>query len=599
MRKIALWMILSVAGLSVGGVGCAGGEFEPVQHANDGENDNQTDDQNDDNDQNDGDACEDVDCSASEVCDPDGPECVDCLEESDCPGDEACETSDNVCVDCLSDQDCPGDLVCDVDANLCTGCEADADCPDEQVCEDGDCVDCTDEGDCSGDLICEANECVECAGDGDCADELICDDGECVECAADKDCDEGLVCDPVGPECVECLEDGDCFEDLVCDDTGPICVGCVDDGDCDDEWICDDDQTCVECLDDGDCDDGKCQPDNVCTPPCCEFEEGEEFFHDHDITFDAYEMVVDDSGTPMVGFVDREQDEIGVASRLGSTWQYDIAQSVDDGISNIPYMDIALDDAGHPHLAVVIHEDLTYHWRDSGGWNSELLDVYEDLGSFGRVGLAVDDDTTAHVVVNDSPEGEEFHYYWRETGGATGDEPIETVDDDSLLFVDVDVLSDQRPVFATGSFSSTDDSYVYERTPAGGWSTESLEDPESQNPMIAVDDNDKRWVSTQGEDGPLLWEETGSGWTSEEVDSEGSSPRLDLDADGDPHLVYQVYGDENRLFYSRKEDGDWEQYDVGDFGDYTHPKFAIDDWGNIHVAGRKHADHLIYFTNAY
>ena len=610
-------LIVGVGLLMVLGSGCAEGGIDAVNDMSGNETSNQSSDkgnQSDDNQKNQGDdnqngeaTCADVECGSGLICDPEDLECVECVDDGDCPSGDVCDEENRECVACLDDDDCPGDTVCDVEDLVCTGCIEDDDCGPDAVCDDDVCVSCIVDDDCASGLVCdeEANACVECTGDDHCDD--VCDVVEqvCVECISDADCDE--ACDVDEKVCVECVDDGHCAGDLVCDTTVPICVECVEDEHCSEELICDSEggQTCLECLDDGDCDEGECHPDyGACISPCCEFMT-ESFAVERSVSFAAFEVVVDDEGVPVVGFADSDADQVIVARREAGSWSYDVVATInsDNFITSTPNLSMDIDSHGQAHLVLSNRNKLHYFRPSFGGWTEEIIDEFDGVGFFNRVGMVVDGEDTVHIVTEDGPQDGEFHYYWEAADGSGGSDIINAGTGQALRFIDMAVLSDHRPVFATSNYGDVG-IFVYTRSSTGFWSAEPLGGETSNPPSIAIDEDDQMWVATSGDGHPVIWKKTSTGWEEEAVlegpNSTGLFPQVDLDENGKPLLIHHGYDDDwdGLLFYTRREAGEWVQYEVSDFDNPSYPRLAYDRQAQIpHIVARNQFDtRMEYYT---
>ena len=594
---------------------------------------------------------DDGDCSGSARCDVGEQVCVDCFDDNDCGGELTCDTAQNVCVGCVVDGDCGSEQVCDDET--CVGCVDDGDCgtgfecnlgsqscdmigecigddhcTSDDVCDTStyECVECLSDEECEDGLECDlgANECVmvgECVGDTDCAGDDICDTStyECVECLSDDECDDGLecdlgakecvmlgecvgdddcgddVCDPSTFECVECLGDGDCDGDWLCDEPAQMCVECLGDGDCDGSWVCHDLQLCVECLDDQDCPGGGlCHEDlTACSAPCCDFV-SQVAAPDSMANFGGYDVVVNDEGEPMVGIADRENNRVIIAEKSDSGWFTQVADSLDD-IDTISYLDIALDADGQPHMIMANQQELTHYWRESGAWQSELLDEL-DSGAFGHVSIAVDTENKVHMAARISAA--EYFYAWQQADGSRGDEQVVFVDGPSGTWMEMDVYSDGQPVLViTDTSASTSDVHVAERTGSGTWLEDQLGQSTSQGATVAIDSNDELWIVATTGLGVAVWNRAGGQWSDESVSvssGAGEYPGIDVDKFDEPHFVH--HGND-QLYYMRRENGTWVEYEAIEFSGSTYPNMAVGPTGQPHVVARHWNDiEIRYYT---
>ena len=601
----------------------------------------------------------DGDCPGSGRCITSQQVCVDCLGDGDCGGDLTCDTAQNVCVGCVVDTDCGSEQVCDdetcvdcvVDgdcgfglecnqaANECEmigECVESANCVAEDVCDtstfecveclsDQECGDglecnlstnecdmvgeCIEDGHCTGEDVCDTStyECVECVGDDECDDGFQCDQvaNECElsgECADDEHCSDGDVCDTSVYECVECLGDGDCEGSWLCDESAQMCVECFDDDDCDGSWVCYDSVAlCVECMEDQDCphQGQQCFSDyNACSAPCCDFEK-EVAYADSSGHYRGYNVVVDSAGNAVVGIADRDNNHIILAERDGGGWATQVVEAL-ESIDTISALDIALDADDNPHMILANQEELTHFWREGTTWNSELLDEAES-GSYRGVRIVIDEQGTVHMAAEDTSSESDFFYAWQESDGSRGEEDV-VLEGGSTNWIELDVYSDGIPVIVATMTGATGEIYVLERIGTGQWIETALGQISHTGATMAVDADDDLWVLANTSFSAVLWHFSGGQWTEESVPSNFqngpfSAPEHGIGIDGfnEPHFI--TFGEEY-LFYYRRENGDWIEYQALDYADNLEaPRMTVGPVGRPHVVVRHWTDQEIhYFT---
>lgn len=455
----------------VAGPGCAEGEIDNggEHHADNDENagggDNgQNDDQN--HDDNDGLTCAELDCDESEVCDPEEPECVECLEDGDCP--EVCVPDEQVCVECVDDEDCQEGLHCDPDDHQCVGCVDDEDCEDELVCDvDGGqtCLECLEDDDCGEGQQCDTEygvcfqPCCEFVTEsfgqdrdvGFGAYEVLVDDQKPVVALADSDTDEVVVA---------VRDSGDWYYEVVDTING-------------DSFITSTPHLAADLDDEGRVHVALSNRNKVrYYRPSGTSWEGEvvDEFETAGF-FDRVGLIVDGEETAHIVTEDGPEDgEFHYYWReAGGSGGGDV---IDAGTGEpLRFVDLATKPDGTLVLATTNYGDVGIHVFDQatdGAWSAEALGGETSNAP----SVAVDADGDTFVVTS----GETHPVFWQRTGGGWQDEPVADSDDSTGLHPRLDLDEDGEPVIVHHGWTGEggddlENRLFYSRRVAGDWET--------------------------------------------------------------------------------------------------------------------------------
>jgi hypothetical protein len=128
-------------------------------------------------------------------------------------------------------------------------------------------------------------------------------------------------------------------------------------------------------------------------------------------------LALDSTGSPHIGFWNRNDGELKYAYREGDAWHVETA----DG-SGGSEVSLAQSGDGFPHLSYVRDETLLYAYRDATGWTVETVD--DSTGGPRYSSLALDDDGYPHISYYDS-SADDLRYAHQDSDGWH----LDTVDD--------------------------------------------------------------------------------------------------------------------------------------------------------------------------
>jgi hypothetical protein len=272
-------------------------------------------------------------------------------------------------------------------------------------------------------------------------------------------------------------------------------------------------------------------------------------------------------------------------------------------IERISQGSIALDSAGHPHLAY--GEVQLYHaWHDGASWQVEVADPSHMVGAWAAIALDG----------NDYPHISYFNYdtwYLRYAHWDGSDWISETVDIyggwDSYIALD----SNDRPHIAYRVVVGSGTALKYAHWSGSAWQIDTIQDPissiSSRNTTLAIDGDDQPHisysVSDSGDDPDYVYHAylDGGNWTTETVATaeciDGNA--IALNSAGNPRIIYHaIDGDTWRLDYARWDSGQWqnETLTISD-NSITALSLALDGSDVPHASYYLNADDSMHYAH--
>ncbi|HEY52036.1 MAG TPA: hypothetical protein G4N94_01090 [Caldilineae bacterium] len=274
---------------------------------------------------------------------------------------------------------------------------------------------------------------------------------------------------------------------------------------------------------------------------------------------------LDDFGRPRLGYRLRSSslgsiERLKIAHHDGRDWRnevVDAARYIDDA-------SMALDSLGNPHFIYTFYgEDppssgLKYAYTDGGNWYFET--VSDQPGR--RPSLVLDDEDRPHIsyIV-----GSAVKYLWRDNA-VWHTETVMVGVPPPDGFVSLLLDSQGRPHLAIGRTVLFPDwefwRLIYAYREAGGWHTETVDEPGGAFPSLALDTRDRPAISYRGgyryEEGDTYHlryaQRREDGWHIAQLDeTDGACTSLALDKDDYPHISYFADG----LRYISQNEGGW------------------------------------------
>ncbi len=240
-------------------------------------------------------------------------------------------------------------------------------------------------------------------------------------------------------------------------------------------------------------------------------------------------------------------------------------------IHSISQGGIAIDSAGHPHVAYG-GVKLYHAWHDGDAWQVEVVDPNPLMGAWAAIDL--DGEDYPHISYYNYDTGDLKYAHW---DGSTW--ISETVDYEGGWHSYIAVDSQSRPHIAyrdAQGFSGT--ALKYAHWDGSAWQIDTIEDLvstiSSLNTTLALDNDDRPHisysVSSSGDDPDHLYHAyravSGGDWVTETVETAHyiGDNALALDSAGNPrilyHAIYAVGGEEYawRLNYAWWDGGEWQ-----------------------------------------
>lgn len=232
-------------------------------------------------------------------------------------------------------------------------------------------------------------------------------------------------------------------------------------------------------------------------------------------------------------------------------------------IERITQGSIALDSAGHPHVAY--GGDRLYHaWHDGTGWQVEVADPNFQVGAWAAI--ALDGDDHPHISYYNYDTGDLKYAHWDGSAWIS-----ETVDYEGGWDSHIAIDSNDRPHIAyrdAKGFSGT--ALKYAHWDGSAWQIDTIEDlisaSSSRDTTLALDGDDRPHisysVSNSGDDPGYLYHAylDGGHWLTQTVATAEyiGDNALALNSAGDPRIIYYaIDGNAGRLGYARWDDDQW------------------------------------------
>ncbi len=300
----------------------------------------------------------------------------------------------------------------------------------------------------------------------------------------------------------------------------------------------------------------------------------------------------------------------------GGSWTATEVVSSESDIDSF-YPSLGIDSNGDIHVvwddASETDDEVYYKMKPSGGsWTSVELISTEGSDFSGLATLAVESDGTVHVAWDGATgSGYDIFYKKKPSGGSWTDAEAIPLEESNYPFLPMLAVEPDGTLHlawddSTGyGGSGSDEDIFYKNKPSGGsWSATEVVSTESAeysyHPTLEVDSNG---------DVHIIWEELGSeiwdicykkkpsggSWTSVEVVSLYSGAfisDLAVESDGTVHVAWDELNMEGDfmfdIFYKKKPSGgSWTDAEVvsteSDFWDAIYPNVAVESDGTVHV----------------
>ncbi|MBS3817382.1 MAG: hypothetical protein KGY76_07460 [Candidatus Thermoplasmatota archaeon] len=263
-----------------------------------------------------------------------------------------------------------------------------------------------------------------------------------------------------------------------------------------------------------------------------------------DISSGMYDvsLSVDSEGTPHVSYHDFSEEVMKYAKKEEGSWDIKAFEQ------SAEYMDLALDNRDRPHVSY-IGEGLEYTRWDSSSWINTTVDEEGMIMQYNSID--VDAEGTPHISYCDHAGDVTLKYATKQ-----GDSwSTEEVDSGGGMYSSIQVDKEDRPHISYSEYGQDTSELKYAFKEEDQWNLETALDSGCASQIsFALDSEDKPHVCYYSTSLDFRYTTKKDGkWTVGTVDSEGyvgMYPSIALDDNGDAHMSYYDFSDEN-LKYAR------------------------------------------------
>lgn len=255
-------------------------------------------------------------------------------------------------------------------------------------------------------------------------------------------------------------------------------------------------------------------------------------------------LALDGSGIAHILYLDTQSDELMYLSGGAGSWN----SAPVTGAEGAEFYRLALDTAGHAHVAYLAFTGVAPHCYEimyandaSGTWQTEPV-----AAALGYPAVAVDGNGQAYIAYVDSVGtggGYPLHYLTRASGAWTDAVAAVSADPKSLVALAVDPAGHASLVYKSGAtlYYAGDGSGAWQLSQVDGFDAAGPEydDYGAYDVSMALDADGLPHTSYEDTSGNLKYAaETGGGWNTSYVDTEGTQNHVRIDMAGHAHIVY-------------------------------------------------------------
>ncbi len=305
-------------------------------------------------------------------------------------------------------------------------------------------------------------------------------------------------------------------------------------------------------------------------------------------------IALDSSGRPHISYYDSTDRDLKYAKWTGSAWSI---QTVDWTGYVGTDTSIALDSSGNPHISYYDAIDGTLKYAKWNGieWNIQTVDSAGNVGSF--TSIALDSSGKPHISYYDQNKADLKYAKWNGSAwyittvdfegdvGRSTSIALDASDNPRISYADVTNSDLKYAEWVQGKFGSWFWKIQTVDSAGSVGSTPSLEIDSSGNPHISYYDYTYRDLKYTGD---LKYaKRTGGVWMNQTVDSAGTVglySSLALDSSDNPHISYWDYTNSN-LKYAEWNGSAWSRQTIdlaGNVGEYT--SIALDSSGKPRIS---------------
>ena len=261
------------------------------------------------------------------------------------------------------------------------------------------------------------------------------------------------------------------------------------------------------------------------------------------------DIALDNAGFPHISYYAQTQGDLKYAFQDATGWHVEVV----DSTGNVgQYTSIDLDSNGFPHISYYDpgNGDLKVATQDPTGWHVMVVDSSGDVGQYSS--LALDSAGYAHIAYFDATNAD-LKLAAQDAAGWH----IAVVDGAGDVGQQVSLDLDGHDAPRLAYYNSSNATVKLARWDGGGWRFEvvaSVSGGPGPLPSLAIDPQDEALIAYRSEDGVHLAHRTASGWTFETINQTYvHSLALALNRQGAPRLYYES----STAIYAYRDQAGW------------------------------------------
>lgn len=309
-------------------------------------------------------------------------------------------------------------------------------------------------------------------------------------------------------------------------------------------------------------------------------------------------LAIDNSGVPAIAYILQNKSDsyytLKYAKMVNGSWVLDTVHADDYmatscslafSSTNVPYICYAYRNQG---------VELDYfRLDDQEGWQQETVDPGAEYPGGFTVSMALDSNDRPHFVYNENNAGLlKYSYPYEDVHAAIVTEPW------NYGYSSIAVDSNGNVHVAYCGYDGSGSGLKYASYDGESWDIKVADPSEDSGSYLALalDQADQPCISYHDHESQTFDLKyackNGDNWAIQTVPPAGATkgqyPDLELDSQGEPHLVYMIHND-RAIRYASKDGEEWTISDVASFeelplGNYFRsPSLAVDEEDLLHV----------------